>query len=387
MPLRWKLLKIRGDAMHGGNLRRAKELYGLESFIDLSANINPFGPPDGVWASLQKGMADIVNYPDPESLALRRTLSSHLEQPNETIMVGNGAGELIFTIVQALKPKKVAIPIPTFSEYERAARSVGAEINYIPLGPRGWATFNRMDEESNSSDEESYNDQIWIELLNGCDLLFLCSPHNPTGSVLEKDTFERILRLTKAIGCRILFDESFLDFLPDEYRQSTRSYLGDNQHLIVLYSLTKFYSIPGLRLGTVFAHQSLISNFEQYRDPWSVNVLAQHAGITALEDLRYPDEVREKLRESRAYFYREFDLGKFSKLKLWPTSVNFALIEILNQAPDELIEHLGRSGILVRNCASFAGLPGNFIRVAIKDIFVMQRLIEGLKGWSGSTNR
>lgn len=372
---------MRGDTMHGGNLRRAQELYGLESFIDLSANINPFGPPPGVWASLQKGMGDIVNYPDPESLALRKMLSSQSGQSIETIMVGNGAGELIFTIVQALKPKKVAIPIPTFSEYERAARSVGSEVHYIPLGPEGWEKFNRRDGESEIPGDERDNLQMWVDLLKGCDLLFLCSPHNPTGSVLEKDTFERILRVTKEIGCRILFDESFLDFLPDECRKSSRDYLAENEQLIVLYSLTKFYSLPGLRLGTVFAHASLLASFEQFRDPWSVNVLAQYAGITALEDLKYPDEVREKLRESKSYFYREFAQCNFSDLRLWPTSVNFALIEVLNQGPGELIQHLGRLGILVRDCASFEGLSGNFIRVAIKDIPVMQRLIEGLKGF------
>ncbi|MDR3586036.1 MAG: pyridoxal phosphate-dependent class II aminotransferase [Desulfosporosinus sp.] len=375
--------------MHGGNLRRAQELYGLASFIDLSANINPFGPPPGIWTSLQQGMADIVHYPDPESLDLRKTLSSHLGLPVESIMVGNGAGELIFTIVQALKPKKVAIPVPTFSEYERAARAVGSEVCYIPLGSEGWAKFNQIDGASASdksargpeseTERDMRVDRIWRELLAGCDLLFLCSPHNPTGSILEKDTFERILRLTKELGCRILFDESFLDFLPDESRQSTRNYLEANDHLIVLYSLTKFYSLPGLRLGTVFAHESLLALFEHYRDPWSVNVLAQHAGIAALQDLRYSEEVRAKLAESRSYFYKEFALCDFSNLRLCPTSVNFALIEILNHSSQDLIQHLGRLGILVRDCASFTGLPGDFIRVAIKDIFVMQKLIEGLK--------
>ena len=365
--------------MHGGNLRRAKELYGWESFIDLSANINPFGPPPGVWASLQKGMVDIVNYPDPECLTLRKALSSHLEQPVERIMVGNGAGELIFTILQTLKPKKVAIPIPTFSEYERAAHSVGSEVHYIPLGPEGWAKFNRMDEESETRSDKRDSDKIWSDLLRGCDLLFLCSPHNPTGSVLKEDTIKRILRITKEIGCRILFDESFLDFLPDESRKSSRDYLATNRHLMVLYSLTKFYSLPGLRLGTVFAHPSLIIKFDQYRDPWSVNVLAQHAGITVLEDSKYPDDVRERLKKSSTYFYQEFAIEKFKDFRLWPTSVNFALIEVMNQTPQELIQHLGRMGILVRDCASFEGLSGNFIRVAIKDIYAMQRLIEGLK--------
>ena len=379
---------MRGETMHGGNLRRAQELYGLDSFIDLSANINPFGPPPGVWASLQQAMNEIVHYPDPESRVLRTILASHLGLPAEMIMAGNGAGELIFTIVQALKPKKVVIPIPTFSEYERAARAVGSEVNYIPLGAEGWAKFNLPADASHTSNNTSHNigdegeeDRKWREYLAGCDLLFLCSPHNPTGSVLEKSTFERILNLTKEIGCRILFDESFLDFLPDESRQSTRAYLETNDHLMVLYSLTKFYSLPGLRLGTVFAQESLLTLFEQYRDPWSVNVLAQHAGIAALEDLEYAEEARKKLIESRSYFYEEFAQSKFLDLRLWPASVNFALIEILNHTSKELIDHLGHLGILVRDCSSFAGLPGDFIRVAIKDTFVMQQLIEGLKGF------
>lgn len=367
--------------MHGGNLRRAQVLYGLESFLDLSANINPFGPPSGVWKALQQGMVDIVNYPDPESLALRKVLSGQLRLPLESIMLGNGAGELIFTLVQALKPKKVAIPIPSFSEYERAARSVGAEIKYIPLGPEGWVKDNRLSGENEDYNHKRDDDQIWEELLEGCDLFFLCSPHNPTGTVLEKETFERILRITKHSGCRILFDESFLDFLPNELRQSSRNYLDANEHLIVLYSLTKFYSLPGLRLGALFANQSLLALFEQYRDPWSVNVLAQHAGIAALRDFGFAEDVREKLIDSRTYFYQEFAQSNLSNLRLWPTSVNFALIEVLEPATDPLIEYLGHCGILVRDCSSFAGLPGGFIRVAIKDIPAMKKLLEGLKGF------
>lgn len=372
-------------------MRRAQEIFGLDSFIDLSANINPFGPPAGVWSSLQQGMKDIVNYPDPECQALRTTLADHLSLPANMIMVGNGAGELIFTAVHALKPKKVAIPIPTFSEYERAARSVGAEVSYIPLGPEGWGKFKqseRIDNATNNiADLKDEADQVWRESLAGCDLLFLCSPHNPTGSILAKETFERILHITKEIGCRILFDESFFDFLPIETRQSTRTYLSTNEHLIVLYSLTKFYSLPGLRLGTVFAQPSLLTLFERYRDPWSVNVLAQHAGIASLQDLRYPEEVREKLSESRSYFYQEFESANFADLRLWPTSVNFSLIEVLSHTSGDLIQHLGAHGILVRDCVNFAGLPKNFIRVAIKDIPVMQQLIVGLKEFFLSLNR
>ncbi|MDQ7093444.1 pyridoxal phosphate-dependent class II aminotransferase [Desulfosporosinus sp. PR] len=370
--------------MHGGNLRKAQEVYGLTNFIDLSANINPFGPPRDVWDSLQKSLQEITSYPDPESIALRTALSQRLDQPMAEIMVGNGAGELIFTIVNALKPRKVAIPLPTFSEYERAARSIGAEVCYIPLGAEGWRKFQGSNPEDGPEglDVSEFN-RLWKGYLEGCELLFLCSPHNPTGSVLEAERFEQLLKLTRAIGCNILFDESFLDFLPDELRKSARTYLAGNKHLIVLYSLTKFYSLPGLRLGAAFASPAMLRQFEQYRDPWSVNVLAQNAGITALRDRKYGREVREKLQESRAYFYREFELCGFKHLRLLATAVNFSLLEILDSSTPELIRHLGSKGILVRNCRNFAGLQGNYLRVAIKDILAMQKLITELKAFYG----
>lgn len=374
---------MQGESKHGGNLRRAQELYGRTSFIDLSANINPFGPPAGVWQALREGLADIVNYPDPESLVFRKTLSHTLDMPLETIMAGNGAGGLLYTIVQALKPQKAAIPIPAFSEYERACRSVGAVIKYIPLGPEGWDKLAPKEGLMSKSDAdvEKTEEEFWRETLQGCDLLVLCSPHNPTGSLLSVKMLERILQLTKELGCRVLCDESFLDFLPDGLRNSARNYLPANDHLIVLYSLTKFYSLPGLRLGAVFARPSLLAEFERHCDPWSVNAPAQQAGIAALADVEFPAAAREMLRESKSLFYREFARCSFDSLRLWPTSVNFALLEALYATSAELTAYLGRRGILVRDCADFRGLPGNFIRIALKDSEAMVELLEGLKAF------
>nr|WP_041276455.1 threonine-phosphate decarboxylase CobD [Desulfosporosinus acidiphilus] len=354
--------------MHGGNLRKAQENFGQREFVDLSANINPFGPPQGVWDCLKESLKEIVSYPDPECLALRTTLAGQLGLPLEEIMVGNGAGELIFTIVNALKPRKVAIPLPTFSEYERAAYSVGAQVSYIPLGAEGWNGYH-------------FSEEQWKEYLRECDLLFLCSPHNPTGSILQEKTFESILKLSSEMGCKILFDESFFDFLPEGQYKSARSYLTRHKHLIVLYSLTKFYSIPGLRLGAAYASRSMLDRFEGYRDPWSVNVLAQKAGISALMDQSYSRDVRHKIEESRSYFYQQFESLGFTQLKLLPTTVNFSLLEILDSSISKLIQYLGERGILVRDCRNFAGLEGNFIRVAIKDISAMKKLLEALKAF------
>ncbi len=360
--------------MHGGNLRRAREVYGQNIFLDLSANINPFGPPKGVWDRIRETLQDIVHYPDPESKQLRTELALQFQHPINDIMVGNGVGELIFTLVQSLKPRKVAIPIPSFSEYEQAARAASAEISYIPLGAQGWAGIPPI---ISTEDEAQFID-AWQEHLSGCDLLFLCSPHNPTGSVISREHFQLLLKITKNLDCHIIFDESFYDFLPEETRWSARLDLELNSHLIVLYSMTKFYSIPGLRLGVCFASPEVISYSRQFRDPWSVNALAEQAGIAALQDHLFPVQVRQLLYESKQFFFINFKQQAPKSLILWPTSVNFALIQLFDRTSGEFVTELAEHGILVRDCANFIGLQGSFIRVAIKDISSMKRFLNTL---------
>ncbi|MHB1652034.1 MAG: pyridoxal phosphate-dependent aminotransferase [Desulfitobacteriaceae bacterium] len=361
--------------MHGGNLRWAKERFGREEFVDLSANINPFGPPSGVLARLQQILPQIVHYPDPESKVLRIRLSQVYSIPLDYIIVGNGAGELIFTILQAFKPKRVVIPLPAFSEYERAAKAVEAEIAYLVLGADGWDSLLPL---NSISDFETFR-ETWLKILRGTDLLFLCSPHNPTGTVLRREHFANILDIARKVQCRVLFDESFNDFLPDALRWTAREFLEDYPNLTVLYSLTKFFSLPGLRLGAGFAHPEDISRLMAFRDPWSVNTMAQEAGLAALEEPSYPAEVRVKLTESRFFFYQEFSRKGFTKWKLCPTVVNFALLHLLEGTSGGLVADLGKRGILVRDCASFTGLKGEFIRFAIKDIASMQGLLDAME--------
>ncbi len=360
--------------MHGGNLRRAKEAYGQNTFLDLSANINPFGPPQSVWESIKESLPEIVHYPDPESKKLRTELALRYQLSIHDIMVGNGVGELLFTLVQSLKPRKVAIPIPSFSEYERAARAASAEISYIPLGAQGWAGIPPI----LSSEDEAEFINAWQQHLSGCDLLFLCSPHNPTGSVISRKHFQLLLEITENLDCRIIFDESFYDFLPEKTRWSARIDLKQNFHLIVLYSMTKFYSLPGLRLGVCFAAPDVISHSQQFRDPWSVNVLAEQAGIAALRDHLFPKQVRQRLYESKQFLFANFKRQAPKSLEIWPTSVNFALIQLFDQTSGELVTELAEHGILVRDCANFKGLQGSFIRVAIKDIPSMKLFLDTL---------
>lgn len=361
--------------MHGGNLREAREKYGREDFIDLSANINPFGPPKALWQRLKESLPQITHYPDPDSKRLTQRLAQRFGLPPEQILIGNGAGELLFSLTLALHPVKVLIPVPGFSEYERAARAAKAEISYLALGVKGWKSLPRID----SLEERQKFIKLWQKALNGCDLVYLNSPHNPTGSLMDQDQFKLVLEIAKTSNCWVIFDESFFEFLEKEQRWSARNYLKDNPRLIVLYSMTKFFSLPGIRLGAAFAQPEVLTCVREFRDPWSVNALAEEAGICVIEDSAFPDEVRQKIGESREFFYRQFNKAHFHNLILHPTTVNFALIEVKDRTAAEVAEKLGRIGILVRNCDNFQGLEGQFIRVAIKDKESMKCLIEGLQ--------
>lgn len=361
--------------MHGGNLQAAKERYGLESFIDLSANINPFGPPNGVWDVLRNCQEKVIHYPDPESSNLRQLMAEKYNLEKEQILLGNGAGELIFLTMFALRPNKVLIPEPAFSEYERSALALGAEIKRIHMGERGWDSQDLSDQKILAQ---------WEEGLKECDLFFLNSPHNPTGSALTREQFSILLQLAQKYQTMVVLDESFVDFLEEEKRWTGREYLHF-KNLLVLYSLTKFYAIPGLRLGAIFANCTILNELKKYRDPWSVNALAQEAGILVLGDDEYASKVRKLLQESKEEFYADFEKAKFHKLHLYPSTVNFALLSLRGVQSQvekiELLQQLGQQGILLRDCSNFRGLERGYLRTAIKDNSSMDTLIKVLKTW------
>jgi threonine-phosphate decarboxylase len=361
--------------MHGGNLREAREKYSREDFVDLSANINPFGPPRGVWQCLKDNLSEITHYPDPENKRLTQKLAERFELAPEQILIGNGAGELLFSLTLALQPKRVLIPIPGFSEYERAAQAAKAEIRYLTLGIDGWDCLPRVD----IPKERQQFPPLWQKALTGCELVYLNSPHNPTGSLLRPEQFRLILEIAKSQNCWILFDESFYEFLSEDQSWTAKTFLKDNPKLLVLYSMTKFFSLPGIRLGALLAQPEVLTSLRKFRDPWSVNVLAEEAGLEVLEDDNYPEEVREKITESREIFYNNFKNAGLNSLILHKTTVNFALIEVKTGRSAEVVKKLGALGVLVRNCDNYQGIEGQYIRVAIKDKKSMQRLIEGLK--------
>jgi len=333
------------DRIHGGNCLK-------RNIIDFSVNTNPLGLPKGLSDIISKNTDRILRYPDPSSERLKRKLAALHRVGPENITMGNGSIELIYLIPAAFKIKKALIITPTFSEYEFAVRSNG-------LNP---AFFNVSEK-----DNFNINCGKLSERLPRHDAVFLCNPNNPTGSVLHNDDVLYLSRLDRKRKGLLILDEAFIEFNTDSKRTTIISEAVKNGSLVILRSLTKFFAMPGLRLGYVIGHKRIIERIVKLQYPWNVNGLAQLAGEKVLADKVYMDRTRLFIAKERQYMFER--LGNVKGLKVYPSSANFILCKLVNapvQGSGELTQRLLRKGIYIRACGNFRGLNDKFFRVAVR---------------------
>ncbi|HPU35942.1 MAG TPA: threonine-phosphate decarboxylase CobD [Bacillota bacterium] len=354
------------EHIHGGNVNLASRRYNIpvHELLDFSANINPLGPSPKSVSAVIDNLGLISSYPDPDCTELKSVLASHLGIREELLLMGNGAVELIYLLVRVLEARKALIPVPTFSEYGLAMLSQGGEVLEIALDEKKGFRLPLDD---------------LIRSLDQVDLIFLCNPNNPTGRLLDSKTIEYILDKSFSHGAMLLVDEAFMDFIPEKKRFSVMNRVGEFPNLAVLYSLTKFFGIPGLRLGAIAAPEIIINRMKTAKDPWNVNVLAQVAGVAGLRDQDYMERTVKLVRQEKQFLFRE--LKRLPGLKPLPGAANFFLVEVTESGltSDKLTELLGRRGIMVRDCNGFAGLAGRYIRVAVRTHPENIKLINALK--------
>lgn len=360
-----------GRPVHGGDWQGAVDRYGwrVEEILDFSANINPLGPPAGVLAVLKENLAAIQRYPDPANRRFKEALATQRQLETGSLIAANGAVELIYLVLQVLKPRRVLVSEPTFSEYRRAARAAGARVVSVTLDPDAGFSFD-LDR--------------WCQELPGVQLAFICNPNNPTGRLLAPDVLQEVLNRCREAGVFLVVDESFLDFIPNGEEYSLARQAASWPGLFILHSLTKIYALPGLRLGYGVGRPELVARLEAGRDPWSVNILAQMAGVAALAETGYIKETQAVIgREKEFLFHRLAELAGF---RPYNPEVNFILTRILDDrltAP-RLAESLARQGILIRDCSSFPGLGAHYFRIAVRDRRANERLLAAL-GEPGAT--
>ncbi|MFH1859570.1 MAG: threonine-phosphate decarboxylase CobD [bacterium] len=330
--------------VHGGNVEEIKRKYKTE-VIDFSANINPLRS-SALKAGFSQGYEGIFHYPDPQAKDLTGEIAKYWGVNEGNILVGNGSTELIYLLVHTLMPKRVLIPAPAFSEFERAAESVKAEVRFLALKEEnGWT--------------------LELPILESADILFISNPNNPTGNLLLNNQ-----NLEGLHSKLTVVDEAFMDFVPEEKKYTFIRKAIEDKGVAVLRSFTKFFSLAGLRVGYLIAHQDLIGRLKAAQPPWSVNAIAQSLAGIILNDRDYIEETRKFIEKEREFLFNE--LAKIPGLKPYPSVANFLLIKITNKEIDSriLTERLIQAGlpgkgILIRDCGNFRGLNNKFIRVAI----------------------
>ncbi len=331
---------------HGGNIHLASRETGIPAgdIIDFSASINPLGMPETVAAVIWENIRYLPHYPEPFADQLAAHLGAHLDIDPQTILCGNGSTELIYLVVRALKPGRVLIPGPTFSEYGRACRT-----------QRGTAIAgHRLAPENNFDiDPDAY-----INAMAGCDLAFLCNPNNPTGRLLNRDAVDAIATAADRLSCYLVVDEAFIDFVPEH---SVLDLVAKGSHLMVLRSLTKMYALAGLRIGYGVFPKTLAAFAKNHKEPWTINTLAQKAGTAAISDARYREMTMAFIQEEKQFFEEGL---KSLGIAVIPSAANYYLARMENAK--EVIISLRKKGILVRDCSDFYGLDGSFFRTAIR---------------------
>ena len=214
--------------------------------------------------------------------------------------------------------------------------------------------------------------------IKGNDILFIGNPNNPTGTLFTVEDMELLIEHAENNGCFVVVDESFMDFIKTSEAFSVLPLVEKYHNLFVLHSLTKFYALPGLRLGFAATDHEVLDPLYQAKDPWNVNALAQIAGMVALEDKVYQRRSRTYTRTEINYLYEE--LETFDKLKVYEPTVNFILVNIekTNMTANELKTKLLEYGIAIRNCENYPGLNEYFVRFAVRTREENDELIDAL---------
>ncbi len=348
---------------HGGDIYRLSEKE-RNAVTDFSANINPLGlSPEGKKALLQGFDSAAVNYPDPLCRGMIRALSDMYGVEEENIIAGNGATELIYLLMRLLKPSCVYLTGPSFSEYRAAAESEHIEIRWIRLLPEKEFLPEARD--------------FSLPLKKGS-VVFLGNPNNPDGRSLPRDVFLSLADSAAKNGGHLILDESFADFM--DGKCSLRRYIQNRPEVIIFSSLTKFYAVPGLRIGCCMAEKQVISGLRHSMYPWNVNSLVQLYMTAALKDRTYQRDTVEFCRRERKRFSEE--LAAIPGIRVFPGEVNFILcrIEKADLTAAGLQEKLSGHHVLIRDCSNYYGLDGSYFRLAVRTKKENDMLLNVLKG-------
>jgi L-threonine-O-3-phosphate decarboxylase len=333
---------------HGGNLNWAARIAGcpVSALTDFSASINPLGTPQSAIAAIVNSTSQLSAYPDPEYSELRSAIAQHHQIDPQFVLPGNGSAELLTWAGRELAQQNFTYLItPAFSDYARALNAFGGKILPCPL------TFDFLGR-GVSPNAPTRNAPTSGLLLN--------NPHNPTGKLW---TIEEILPYVRQFNL-VVIDEAFMDFLTPAQEQSLIPWVTEYPNLVILRSLTKFYSLPGLRIGYAIAHPDRLKKWQQWRDPWSVNTLAAAATAAALQDQEFQQQTWNWLTPARSRLFEQ--LKAIPGLEPLESAANYLLVKTELSATKLQEQLLRKYQLVIRDCLSFPELGDRYFRIAVR---------------------
>ncbi len=354
--------------VHGGNVYEIASQLGCapEEVLDYSASINPLGPPPGLTDLLSHTFHRLQHYPDIQNRVLLEAISRRHRVRSDQVVVGNGSTELIYWLPKVLGIRKALIVLPTFGEYQKAFELQGVQFAKLFASP----------DEDFQPDVEQLD-----ELFNKAspEAILFTHPGSPAGTLLPHAVREWLVEKGKSRKIFCIVDEVFIDFCEEE---SLKGFLEDSDQLVIIRSMTKFYGLPGLRLGYLLTSEHLAARLRHFLPPWSVNTYAQVAGPYCFEQREYRQETLDVIARERARMAAH--LEAFEGCRVFPGQANYLLLELgKNLPPAGQLQQdlLASERILVRDCCSFEGLDDHYVRFAIRLPEQNGRLLEALTRW------
>jgi threonine-phosphate decarboxylase len=350
---------------HGGNIYEIERMLQIpaKQIVDFSANINPLGMPLALKSALWDNIDMLEHYPDIRYCALKEAIASVYGMTADLVFPGNGATELIYQYFRATRPARVLIVAPSFSEYGRAVRKAGGCADYFELYEKDNFTLSIPG--------------LKMKLADNYDTLVICNPNNPTGNFLRLDQMEEIAAYAAKYETRMLVDESFIDFVNENPNAS--SVMLRSPQIFTIKSLTKFYAIPGLRLGFgIGINSDTNQKISSILEPWNINTLAAIAGCMVFDQKEFASASVRFMNEERIFLFEQ--LNEINGLIAYPSFANFILVKIDNGTKvQDLSDKLIQENLLIRSACGFGFLNSSFFRIAVKKREENLLLLESLR--------
>lgn len=360
--------KKRRFVSHGGDVWGFSRKYNipLEQVLDFSGPINFLGPSQKAVDAVKQQAKLIRFYPDPNPAELRLEIAKYVGNGigEENIILGNGSIELIYMIAEIFPSSfKAVIPVPSFTEYEKAVLRVQGEPIFVQL-PENFALETKRVKEAVTEDTR---------------LVCICNPHSPSGTLYGRETVLDLLDFCQKKDIILSVDENYIEFAQKGEEATMAGYVKKYPNLFVIRSVTKFYGMPGIRFGYGIAAERLIDTLQTVRQPWSINTLAGYATLAAFNDTEFIENTRRTIAKEKTEFTKM--LNDIGGLHVFPSETNFLLVKILDPkfTSTKLREEMAKEGMLIRDCCTFVGLDDSFFRVTVRSSVDNTKLVDAIR--------